>query len=523
MTNVNTSLTKTSHFAIGICFLIAFLLRLIWLDHIPGINGDEAWYGLMTFQPINLHSRTPTGNVLNVFYLINLFLIQKLFDPHFWILRSVSALSGIALICAGYFLMKGYWGELSSRFFLFLSMSMPILVAYSRFGWDASQTGLISLFLLYFSLKKQWVSAALAQIISMIIHPANLLLVFIPLVLFLLDVFGNAQRKVKKILLSILAVGMVLLFAGFYLFYAHQESLADWFTAHGITVLGTMLLEIKPEEIVARLTSASGWGSLLVLYGDLISGTTIYRYIVGPLSGWNAALHSILFWVIILPLMVYGCWREIRRQQFQTTSIFLGLLLGLVLMYLLFGTHPISPHFERYSLFLVVPTLLLLVRGLDLLPNSKTSHTLAVFIGVVWLFSVVFNYFIPFQITGGMSHRAFRTASVEPKEQAVNFILEQTQNSDREVVVLAEDWWLTMPMSYLLINDTNISVIQLSKKDKIKDFINVFEQGGFVVTFSGSEFDHKVAANCPADQCEKKIILDYGSVPLITIWHQSSQ
>src|SRR5262245_46303352 len=64
----------------------ALLLRIIGLGHIPGINGDEAWYGvkaqqMAAGQPVLW--RTPSGNLLNPFDTGFLYWLQKLFPPSF--------------------------------------------------------------------------------------------------------------------------------------------------------------------------------------------------------------------------------------------------------------------------------------------------------------------------------------------------------------------------------------------------------------------------------------------------------
>ena len=500
----------------SIYFLLAVLIRLIWLDHVPGINGDEAWYGVMVAQPINLQIRTPTGNLLNVFYLIPLFFTQKLFEPHLWILRSISTLSGITLIGSGYFLLRRSWGTRSAYLFLILSTSMPILVAYSRFGWDASQTGLASLFLIYFSLKKKWKSAMMMQVLSMIVHPTNIFLIFIPSVLFLLNLSDNAQARIKKFLVMLI-LGVLLALSSFYL-----VNTIDWFTTHSDIMVVENLLETKSIEILGRLTSVSGWKNLFVLYGDLISGATIYKYIVGPISNLTKTFHFIFFWIFILPIILYGCWMEIRRQQLQATGIFLGGGLGLVTLYLLVGTYPLSPNYERYSQFLVVPTIFLLIRGLDMFSSIKAPYIIAIFISVFWIVSVILNYFVPLRLTGSVSHRTFRTASIEPKEQVANFILEQTQESTRNIVVLAEDWWLTMPVKYLLSNHKNISVIQWDTNNAMR-FTNILNQGGFVIAFSLSDLDKLVEENSAICTCEKETIFDYSNSPIINIWYQPSR
>ena len=60
-------------------FFTAIVFRIFELDNIPGINGDEAWYGVMVQKYLQgeiIDIYTPSGNILNPFYIGSLLLIN---------------------------------------------------------------------------------------------------------------------------------------------------------------------------------------------------------------------------------------------------------------------------------------------------------------------------------------------------------------------------------------------------------------------------------------------------------------
>ena len=73
---------------------ISIFLRIFALDNIPGISGDEAWYGILALEilagevAIDLH--TPSGNLLNPFYILPVMATHFFFEPSYLLLRIPS-------------------------------------------------------------------------------------------------------------------------------------------------------------------------------------------------------------------------------------------------------------------------------------------------------------------------------------------------------------------------------------------------------------------------------------------------
>lgn len=500
-------------------FILAIVLRILWLGNIPGINGDEALLGIRASSALDFSQRTNSGNFQNIFYLLPLLFIHKLFPPSVWVLRSVSLLSGLGLIVCGYFLLRKSLGAHTALFFAVLSAGMPILVAYSRFGWEPSQSGLISLFVLYFSLQKKWAGVVMTQLIALIVHPSNAFLVFIPLNLFILETQARLNWPVPKARVWMLILFGLIIFGGSFMFLSRDrlEFMAGWLNEHNLNQIAVVLDGVKLQSIIDQIGTPGGWRDLFILYGDLISGITIYRYIVGPVSQTGVIFHNLLFWLCILPIIIYGCLVKNRNNDYRLTVVFLGTLFGMMMLYMFLGLTPFTPHFERYSQFLVVPTLVLFAAGLDSI-NIKFSVPLSAIVCVFWCISLASNYFTPFLLTGGKSQRTFRTAQVEPKIQAAKIILSDLDGTNSGLV-LAENWWTAKPLQYLLIRHEDINVIQFNDINNTIDVFTALSNNGYVVSFAKSEFDKAIDTSPISDDLKKWTVLDYEGKPLIHVWH----
>ncbi len=70
--------------------LVAIAVRIVALDRLPGINGDEAWYGVnvnVLLEGGTPFLQTPSGNFLNPVHSLPLLLLSLFTEPSFLVLR----------------------------------------------------------------------------------------------------------------------------------------------------------------------------------------------------------------------------------------------------------------------------------------------------------------------------------------------------------------------------------------------------------------------------------------------------
>ncbi len=134
---------------------VAIFFRAWRLDHVPGINGDEAWMGVQAQRWIDGQLETlttPTGNVLNVFHFGPQVVLHTFCKPSIGLLRLPVLISGLMALLVNYLLCSYTFGRRPAVWSSVALAVLPINIAYCRFAWDASQTVLFSLPVIYFSL-----------------------------------------------------------------------------------------------------------------------------------------------------------------------------------------------------------------------------------------------------------------------------------------------------------------------------------------------------------------------------------
>ena len=486
-------------FGTGIAF------RSLWLANIPGINGDEAWYGAQLRDLPHFTWHTPSGNIVDPFHMLPLALSQFLFPSGFLALRLPSLLSGLLLIGLGWLIFRKSLSPTVALIFALLVAGSPDLIAYSRFGWDASHTGLATLFVMYFMLNRQWALLLLAQICAVVIHPTNIFLVAIWGPYLLYQVLQVIRAKGISVNKTWIAFPLVLVLMSIFLLTRIQ-------IGQLVASFGPHLLSLfKPKDLL----------SLLGGFVELLDGTTVYRYIIGPVSATTNFFHLIFVVIVIVPVVIYGNLKLIRRKDFRGLIFLAGIPLAIIALYLVSGIRPFQPSAERYSQFLMIPTIILVAISLEAVVDGTSRQPssavyLALMIAGLGLLSFWVNYFTPVFSTGGQSQMAFRTAPVEPKQQVADILINDGMLTGR-AHILAEDYWLAMPLRYLFANQHHLWIdIPTAPRGIVQALTN----HAYVVGFSGMYFQKYISAQDLPFKLETWVITDYANKPLIIIWHR---
>lgn len=386
----------------GIVFVLALLARFAWLDSLPGVNGDEAWYGLWIEKALRDHAwggATPSGIFPNLFFLVPLGFFQAAADPAPWVLRAPAVLAGLSFIIVGYACLRSRFGRLEAVVFALLAATAPDVVAYARFGWDASETPLAAIIFLWCCLSGQRLLSAVSLAVAFVVHPMNIFLGPI----LMAFVCGDLKPWVAKLIGGAVARHIL-----------------------GIMMVGGMSAAVAVALLQGRvahvcdIVNAHYWLQIAGLFSDLFSGITIYRYIVGPPGG--VLLHR-----VIASLVLAGCLASLLvgprpARDPRAITLLLGLTVSGFAFAVIVGPLGLSPHFERYAQFFIAPVLLLasIALGRAFHERSISGVWCAAILGCLALASIWTNYFDPLRLTGGRSHETFRTAATEPKVQTAH-------------------------------------------------------------------------------------------------------
>jgi hypothetical protein len=491
---------------------VSLWFRCRSLENIPGINGDEAWYGMQAVETLRGKEtswRTPTGNVLNPLFFGPILLLQYITGSSIAMLRWVAVFGGAAALLVNWLLCHWVFDRRTAAISTVLLAILPINIAYSRFAWDASQSLLATLPVLYLSFaavrfpqRRGWclAGAAATCVFAAVVHPTNLLAIAAPIAAapFCAPWASICRVLRRPAVLAAVVVAGILAAAG----------ALCWFQSSGAAMVSDRLR----GSILAQPWTTPYF---LVLYPRLFTGATVYQFIAGSDSWleWPAregrmacGLDAILFWAVVAAA-VCVFWRlqstgvppeagsrdgrAPTRGRIEDRVLLATFGLHLVLFLLLAGPPAIAAGYERYAIVLVAPTVLLIARAaalaLEVLPHAGRVALATTALGG-WLLLADFqvHYFAFIERTGGQAHQTFRTAAVEPKAAALE-VVRQYRRPGRTWVV-ASEYWIATPLRYLASDDEEVRVVCSTDPADAADVERALAAGdAWFVEFADSE------------------------------------
>jgi 4-amino-4-deoxy-L-arabinose transferase-like glycosyltransferase len=525
--------------------VVSLWYRVVGLNHLSGINGDEAWYGVQVSHILSSEPfayRTPSGLPLNPFFagLEAPFLL--VFSPAFWILRAPAVISGVLAALLAYLVGSKLFDRTTGLVAFLLLAALPSAIGYSRVGWDASQTPLFSILALYFALRGKGFWLLLAFLACLIVHASNVFLFPVLLGPFLVDLWGKEVRPEKRRLIVLMTAVVFLL---------------------PLLTLVVVTPASQRLNLLSRVAPAN-WLTYLQDFAGLVSGVTMLEFVVGPLPAEVRTLCAMLFWGLLLALLALGLPGLVRKGRWDHVAVFIGLALAILGLYVVGGPEVIRPHRERYGMCLYAPTILVVATFFsnaipaadDLRRRLLRLGCFGLVVAGCWCFllAVQVSYLDALRATGGDSHLTFRTASVEPKEQALRIVLddrvqhanaldqsggsshtsarsEHRANSRAVSPVVAENWWLYWPIRFLAGRNSEIAVIPLESLDsRPPSTTNTSDQaltslsgGGYAVCFADGDFEQLIASRFPPDRLRHWDVPDSAGRRVISVYHVRSR
>jgi hypothetical protein len=435
--------------------VVAALMRVWRLDHVPGMNGDEAWMGVQALRWIDgdaVDWWTPTGNPINFFHFIPQVILHSIADPSVALLRLTVLISGILALQVNYFFCLRTFGRRTATTSTVVLAILPVNIASSRFAWDASQTVLFTIPVIYFSLwivmdhARRWrwlIAAVLGQLAALIVHPTNIFVAPFVFIAAGCSFRQEIQRwlaatKIRWTPRLICAIALV------------------------ATIGGGMLAWPKLVLAARRLVSPGQYVLFAQRFVDLLSGTSVYQYLAGSQldeQSLTVRLYRLASWLVVA-LVAYGAFQVGRQRRATLDRLFISCFAVVTgVFFLIAGPEAAEPHSHRYAMCLIAPaTILIAISGRWWIARLRI-HARTCAVAVAWglLLGFYTNYFSVFDQTGGESHRTFRTSQFEPKLAAAAFVAGQDDSQPRWIV--ASEWWTYWPLAYLLHQDRSVCVV----------------------------------------------------------------
>lgn len=474
-------------------FGVAGWLRFHELANLPGLNGDEAWYGVQAGQLVRGEKyllRTPSALPVNPLFFGPVVLVHCVWAPSILLLRSVAVACGLATLAINYLLARWLWDRRAAIFSTLLLAVLPVNIAYSRLAWDSCLSVATTLPVLYLALaavrqpargSTLLTAAAALLAVAGLVHPTNLFigLALVPAAFVVRqDLVASwkttwARLKSRPLAPACAALVMLVLAAAVLGYTAQQPRVRK--------VMGQRLQHvarwIEPDHLARSLRLA------LVRYPRLFTGGSVYRFMAGSGSAleWPFGVDDeqpgpdvALFW-LLLGAAGWLVWRSAHKDRRTEDLVLLaGWALQLVAFLAVGGVDGLKHHHERYALSLVAPMLAIMTRG-AMLVAARGPRTLVVGAAVAslagWLLLADFqhSFFDFIHRTGGRSHLAFATAERDPKQAALDHILAH-RDPGRPAWILASEWWTYCPLRYLALGQPDVHVAISGDSDADRSF-----------------------------------------------------
>ena len=410
---------------------IAIAFRIYALGRLPGINGDEAWYGVQAERILDGLTgswRTPTGNLPGPIHLGLLLGLLKIFEPSLALLRVPSVICSLAAMMLAWLAGRRFDRETGITALLLMA-TLPANIAFARVGWDPSDSAMIDMAAAWFALSAAPFGSALLFALALLIHPSNTFMA--PFLTFAL--FGaELDRRGWSAALDRSALHVALLCTAL--------DLLPLTTGGGVP-------GVNLRWLLGYVSDPGAWRAFARSMARFLSGDTACEWLAGSGLGPEQGLGDALVAATLIGSLAVGAATFGRRRAGREWGVILGWTASLLAFFLLAGPDAITPPLQRYALCLVTPTVLMLAMLIGRIGQMR-ARAVTVVLAALMLAGFGARYLVPLAATGGTAHESVRTGPREPKQAALSRILAVVPPGERTEIV-APSWWLYWPLAYL--------------------------------------------------------------------------
>lgn len=417
---------------VALC-MVGVAMRLLWLDTLAGINGDEAWYGnaaLAMYRDGWSLPLTPNRSIPGPGQILYLLMVQWFAPESILVLRASTVLVSLAAIALAFKVADRLAGRPAGIIAALLMAALPFNIAYARLGWDPSYSGMVVLLACLLALRGRVFASAFVALAAVLLHPVN---VFALPFLWCVVAWDRYCRDGRT--------------------RAAEQSLGYGVVLAPLVLFAFMLSRLSRslENVPENGTALDPHRFLAFAKGipPMFTGDTVFRDLTGDGLGSLAVPAGIALTGLFLAIVVLATFRPVRRQRYRT---WVGALAGLLLMflglYLFAGQQALKPGGERYGFVMIAPGAVTVALLLDSALRRSTALLAASVVAAAMLVVTANYYFIPLRHGAAHAPPAYWTSVEEPKAAAADQVHRLLARQPTAVVV-GEDYWLAQPIKYL--------------------------------------------------------------------------
>ncbi len=424
--------------------------RILWLDCLPGVNGDEPWvaieayrltHGLPATMHINPGDRPQFSPCLWLFHL--LFSLTGTTD--FFYLRVPTVLASAVACLTIWRCWRKLLGE-ATPWVALLLWSLPVEIMFSRFGWDPSMMSMCVALTGAAVLSGRPILTVVAIVFGLLNHPFFVVaLPFVPL-------FWLADKRPGWLKPALIAT-----------------QACAWLAVLSTYLLGHALGAPEPWKVNFPRFCAG--------LPDLLSGQATFAYLVDPVEHPLGTPLSYAGGLVLLIGLNWLPWSDLRSRKPLLAALGGGLWLSCCGLFLALGTQGIVTPNDRNALMLIV----LLVSWLVLRIPTRWLAPVVVTLSLLGLGLCAKDYFYSLRVYGTRSHRAFICAPEEPHRTAFRQALQWLAPG---TVIIADDWHNFQPLYYLALPYK--TAVLNARDPRVADLPGALRAGCVLVAHSNS-------------------------------------
>ena len=189
------------------------------------------------------------------------------------------------------------------------------------------------------------------------------------------------------------------------------------------------------------------------------------------------------------------------------------------------GPRGMIPGQERYAICLIAPAVLLAARAAAVWwAGAGRMKTPAAVLACVlaWLALADFqrHYFAFIERTGGQAHSTFRTAAVEPKLAALDYVLQR--RTAGVAWIAADSWWSEWPLKYFALGNRDVRIVAFRDAAAEPEFVKAANDGrAWGVEFCDATAEQERLDPRFQRPGEAARILDFGGRPVLAVFRLS--